>query len=110
MTTIAPARRRLAEDPFQIHEDVPPSTQDTDMNEHEGVEEDEEAEGEPMEDADDQESNYSESSEEEAVVDTNIQHDMEKLANTYPGFRHRYRLIKRIGEGMLPLPIAKLRY
>jgi hypothetical protein len=55
-----------------------------------------------MEDADDQESNYSESSEEEAVVDSNIAHDMEKLANTYPGFRHRYRLIKRIGEGRLP--------
>ncbi|KAK0610953.1 kinase-like domain-containing protein [Immersiella caudata] len=98
MTTVAPARRVQAEYPFEIHEDVPPSTQDTDMSTHEEMEADEEAEGEQPEDADDQQSNYSESFEEE-VVDGNIQQDMEKLANTYPGFRHRYRLIKRIGEG-----------
>ncbi|KAK4442689.1 kinase-like protein [Podospora aff. communis PSN243] len=88
MTTTAPARRLQAEDPFAIHEDAPPSTQDTDTSVHEGE----------AEDADEQQSNYSESSEEE-VVDGNIQHDMDRLASTYPGFRHRYRLIKRIGEG-----------
>ena len=62
-----------------------------------------------MEDADDHESNYSESSEEAPVVDGNIHEDMEKLANTYPSFKQRYRLIKRIGEGSSPpIPMARL--
>jgi len=72
------------------------------MNEHAEHEDDEEVEGEPMDDADEQESNYSESSEEAPVVDGNILEDMEKLQDTYPGFRSRYRLIKRIGEGRMP--------
>src|SRR4051812_11113707 len=97
MTTIVPRRRLVPHNAFEIHEDVPHSA-DTDMNEEE-VEEDEGEEAE-QEEGDDQESTYSESSE-EAVVDTNIVHDMEKLANAFPGFRHRYRLIKRIGEGVL---------
>ncbi|KAK0724910.1 kinase-like domain-containing protein [Lasiosphaeris hirsuta] len=95
MATAAPPRCRRAEDAFRIHEDVP-STEDAEMNGH--LHEDEEEEGEPMEELDDQESNFSESSEEE-VIDGNIQEDMEKLQNAFPGFRHRYRLIKRIGEG-----------
>lgn len=40
-----------------------------------------------------------EESEEEAV-DRSVQADMDKLQSDFPGFRNRYRLIKRIGEGM----------
>lgn len=50
------------------------------------------------EDQDDQESEYSESSD-EGAVDANVQRDMERLQDSYPGFRQKYRLIKRIGEG-----------
>lgn len=39
-----------------------------------------------------------ESSEDEAV-DRGVQEDMDKLQSDFPGFRNRYRLIKRIGEG-----------
>ncbi|KAH6989529.1 kinase-like domain-containing protein [Ilyonectria sp. MPI-CAGE-AT-0026] len=39
-----------------------------------------------------------ESSEDEAV-DRTVQADMEKLQGDFPGFRNKYRLIKRIGEG-----------
>jgi hypothetical protein len=47
----------------------------------------------------DGQSELSESSEDEAM-DTNVQIDMERLQNCFPGFRQKYRLIKRIGEGM----------
>jgi cell division control protein 7 len=40
---------------------------------------------------------YSESSDE--TVDASVQDDMEKFQETFKGIRHRYRLIKRIGEG-----------
>lgn len=43
-----------------------------------------------------------EESEEEAV-DRSVQADMDKLQSDFPGFRNRYRLIKRIGEGMQAL-------
>jgi cell division control protein 7 len=91
--------RRRAEENFRIHEDVP-STEDTQVNdesmadEQEDYDEDDDQQGE----ADDQQSDDSGSSAEE-VVDTNVQIDMEKLQNSFPGFRHKYRLIKRIGEG-----------
>lgn len=45
-----------------------------------------------------------EESEEEAV-DRTVQADMEKLQSDFPGFRNRYRLIKRIGEGMQALKV-----
>ena len=99
MATVAPARLRLQRDTFRIHEDVP-STEDTQMGEEQaGAEDYEEDDGGAVDDGDDQESNYTESSE-ETTVDISIQEDMERLQNAYPGFRNRYRLIKRIGEGL----------
>lgn len=92
-------RRRRAEEAFQIHEDVP-STEDTQVNdesmadEQEDYDDDDDHHGE----GEDQQSDVSGSSAEE-VVDTNVQIDMEKLQDSFPGFRHKYRLIKRIGEG-----------
>lgn len=44
-----------------------------------------------------------ESSEDEAV-DRGVQEDMDKLQSDFPGFRNRYRLIKRIGEGISTMP------
>ncbi|OIW26225.1 kinase-like protein [Coniochaeta ligniaria NRRL 30616] len=92
-------RRRRAEEAFQIHEDVP-STEDTQVNDESMVDEqddyddDDDHHGE----GEDQQSDVSGSSAGE-VVDTNVQIDMEKLQDSFPGFRHKYRLIKRIGEG-----------
>ncbi|KAM5376301.1 hypothetical protein ACJZ2D_005523 [Fusarium nematophilum] len=67
---------------FDIHEDV--RTEDTEMM----VEEERTEEADAADD----------SSEDEAV-DRSVQADMDKLQDDFPGFRNRYRLIKRIGEG-----------
>lgn len=94
------ARRRRA-DSFRIHEDAP-STEDTEMNESallgDGAGE---PEGELADDdgADCNGTECSESSEDEAADDRQIHYDMERLQNTFAGFRQNYRLIKRIGEG-----------
>ncbi|KAL8375873.1 hypothetical protein RB595_007143 [Gaeumannomyces hyphopodioides] len=58
--------------------------------EHEEVPEveEEEEEEEPDGDASD-----------EDVIEDSVQQDMVKLQNAFPGFRDKYRLIKRIGEG-----------
>ncbi|KAK3361876.1 kinase-like domain-containing protein [Lasiosphaeria ovina] len=100
MATAVAARRRRA-DSFRIHEDVA-AMDDAEMHgkalqeEENGTYREDEEEVEPV---DELESNYSESSEDEPVIDVNIQHDMEKLQSSFSGLRHRYRLIKRIGEG-----------
>lgn len=101
-------RRRRAEDSFQIHEDVP-STGDTQVDDESMADEQEEYEDEEDHhgEAEDQQSVISGSSAEE-VIDTNVQVDMEKLQNTFPGFRHKYRLIKRIGEGTQEAPCQPL--
>jgi cell division control protein 7 len=104
MATIVSTRRRRAESfhtesqSFRIHEDAP-STEDTQMNES-ALQDDDEAEhdGEVLED-DGQESDYSESSDDEVQENSHIQQDMERLQNCFAGFRQKYRLIKRIGEG-----------
>ncbi|KAK4235554.1 kinase-like domain-containing protein [Achaetomium macrosporum] len=102
MATVMPTRRRRADsfqtESFRIHEDAP-STEDTEMNESALRDDDEvEQDGEPAEE-DGEESRSSESSDEEATDDSHIQQDMEKLQNCFDGFRNKYRLIKRIGEG-----------
>ncbi|EAQ92102.1 hypothetical protein CHGG_00337 [Chaetomium globosum CBS 148.51] len=104
MATTIPASRRRAESlrtepqSFRIHEDVP-STEDTEMNESAPqVNDDVEQETELLEE-DGQESEYSESSEDEAPADGHFQQDMERLQDSFAGFRQKYRLIKRIGEG-----------
>lgn len=105
------AVRRRREESFAIHEDVP-STEDTEMNddaaqqtegysgEQEGNEEElEEEEAEEEDGEGEEEEDYSESDDEDAAVDLTVQEDMEKLQDTFPGFRQKYRLVKRIGEG-----------
>lgn len=118
----AAVRRRRPED-FQIHQDGP-STEDTEMNtdaaggreeaylddeeqeqeqEQEQSQErgaragrrdvDEEEEEEPELDEDDEEE---EESDEEEILDD----DMRRLRDAFPGFRRKYKLIKRIGEGV----------
>ncbi len=94
MATITSRRRR--EEPFHIHEDAP-STADTEMNEDPREEEDGDVEQE--ENAEGQQSEYDDSSEDEQV-DGTVQEDMERLQDSFPGFREKYRLIKRIGEGL----------
>ncbi|KAK3994416.1 kinase-like domain-containing protein [Cladorrhinum sp. PSN332] len=98
MATSMGTRRRPSQS-FRIHEDAP-STEDAEMNEQalRDREEGDDEDAEP-EEAEAQESEYSESSDDEPVIDTNIQQDMERLQNSFPGFRFKYRLIKRIGEG-----------
>jgi cell division control protein 7 len=130
MATVVSARRRrpdsfraeaLAQS-FRIHEDAP-STEDTEMNESPLQDDDAEAEpdadddvdvdaeqdgSEPVdEDVDVQESEYSESSEDEAADDSHFQQDMERLQNCFAGFRQKYRLIKRIGEGSHSPAVAR---
>jgi len=53
-----------------------------------------------------QDSEYDESSEEDSPEpNSHFTQDMENLQNCFAGFRHKYRLIKRIGEGLLsPAP------
>ncbi|KAJ4246237.1 Cell division control protein 7 [Fusarium torreyae] len=46
-----------------------------------------------------EEEDVAEESSEEEAVDRGVQADMDKLQSDFPGFRNRYRLIKRIGEG-----------
>lgn len=92
-------RRRRVEENFRIHEDVP-STEDTQVNDESMADDHEDYD----EDGEDQRSDISESSAED-VVDTNVQIDMEKLQDSFPGFRHKYRLIKRIGEGIHDAPL-----
>jgi hypothetical protein len=112
MATAMPARRRQAdpfhtgEPSFRIHEDAP-STEDTEMNEsalHDDHDHETEQNVELLED-DGQESEYTESSEDDIPESGHVQEDMERLQNCLAGFRQKYRLIKRIGEGwFLPLP------
>lgn len=102
---------------FDIHEDGP-STEDTEMHTDAAAEQFEEAkfveeadvreepeeevqtqdpdvepepEPEPESDQDQQEDDFSE--------DEAMDEDMRKLQDAIPGFKHKYRLIKRIGEG-----------
>lgn len=117
------AVRRRRPDDFQIHQDGP-STEDTEMNTdaaagredeypdeedqdqeqdqsqerrarrtHRDVDEEEEEDEDPELDEDGEEE---EESDEEEVLDD----DMRRLQDAFPGFRRKYKLIKRIGEGV----------
>lgn len=39
--------------------------------------------------------------EEEEEVDESVREDMKKLEDTFPGISDRFRLVNRIGEGMV---------
>jgi len=56
----------------------------------------------PQEEPQEEEEEEEEEESEDEAVDRTVQADMDKLQNDFPGFRNRYRLIKRIGEGTFP--------
>jgi cell division control protein 7 len=118
------SRRRVAKEPFQIHEDEPAelSDADADTQSQETTSQDHDQEQQPVEepegsehveeDEDDQENEHggdddeeqpeecdSDSSDENEPIDYTVQQDMEKLNIAFPDFKGNYRLIKRIGEG-----------
>lgn len=66
-------------------EDVDPA----DLEEVEGFQEEDEEEEEEEEESSDDEN-----------VERGVQEDMDKLQRDFPGFHDKYRLIKRIGEGL----------
>ncbi|KAH7018146.1 kinase-like domain-containing protein [Microdochium trichocladiopsis] len=95
----------MAKESFQIHEDAETSEIDestqarpvqrpqADYGDAQEEEMDEVAGDDNEEDGD------VESSDDNEPVDNMVQHDMEKLQETFPSFKSHYRLIKRIGEG-----------
>lgn len=98
---------RPAEEIFDIHEDA--RTEDTELMVDEedidgqdattiGEPEEEEVVEEAAEEVVEEEEE-DESSEDEHV-ESSVQADMDRLQEDFPGFRDRYKLIKRIGEGM----------
>lgn len=104
MATVADGRP-LAKSSFKIHEDAETSDIDegtearpvrrpqADYGEAQDAAEDDDTEELA---GDDEEG---ESSDDNEPVDNMVQHDMEKLQETFPSFKSHYRLIKRIGEG-----------
>lgn len=100
---MAAAMHRPAEDTFDIHEDA--RTEDTEVMVDEedldgqdatiiGEPEEEEVVEEVIEEEEEDESS------EDEHVESSVQADMDRLQEDFPGFRDRYKLIKRIGEGM----------
>lgn len=108
------AVRRPVEEPFDIHEDArteetemmvedeaqaateEPQPEDEDEDEEEEEEQEEEEQEEEQEDG---EADGDEESSDDERVESSVQADMDKLQHDFPGFRDKYRLIKRIGEG-----------
>lgn len=68
-----------------------------------GEEEDETEEGEDENEEDDCDSSDNE------AIDKSVAADMEKLTRDFPSFAEKYRLIKRIGEGLCLLPTSRRR-
>ncbi|CAI4211685.1 unnamed protein product [Parascedosporium putredinis] len=108
--TMGPAVPRQ---PFAIHEDAPTDeiemvdeseqqTEEVRPESEDAVgeepEEEEMEEEEEEEEEDDDASDGSESSDGESAPD-HVTQDMERLQRSFPGFKEKYRLIKRIGEG-----------
>jgi len=132
---MATALRRKRETSFDIHEDGPATEDTemdeeqavqqseayTEEQEDQGQEQEQEQEQErereralghegerrPQQEEEGQEpaAEDSESGNDNDIIDRGVQLDMEKLQHTFPGFRNKYRLIKRIGEGELGIPI-----
>ncbi|KAI1385155.1 kinase-like protein [Hypoxylon trugodes] len=117
------SHRRVAKDPFRIHEDVPVGgisdvrrttrsrsrsqtriqraneIYENHVDRDELLEEDPEDEDEQENRTEEEDGNETDSSEDTDDIDLSVQHDMEKLQATFPNIKDKYRLIKRIGEG-----------
>ena len=99
----AATRRFKPPTSFTIREDTPTEDDNASMAMDEDAETEERTDVEPEEGESDNESSFSESgaSEDDAVSDQ-VTQDMIKLQEGIPGFKDKFRLIKRIGEGMAP--------
>lgn len=103
-------RHRKAKD-FDIHEDDP-TTEDADADMRTEAEDDEAYAHEDHDDQPEEEQEEEQEEEHEQVEDDEaeaeadmseeeeLDDDMRKLQTAFNGFKHQYRLIKRIGEGM----------
>jgi cell division control protein 7 len=95
---------------FDIHEDA--RTEETEMMVEGGQIEDvdaaemahinpeEEEEEQEVEEEEEECDDDDDGSSDDDVLDRSVKADMEKLQRDFPGFRDKYRLIKRIGEGL----------
>lgn len=106
LAAMATAVRPQSHEAFAIHEDA--RTEDTEMMAEDGAAGQTTDEVEPEEEEEEEEEQQqreepAEESSEDEAVDRTVQSDMDKLQADFPGFRDKYRLIKRIGEGMFLL-------
>lgn len=100
---MATAVQQPPRETFEIHEDA--RTEDTEMMlEDERIDEAGQTTEEAEPDEEEQQEEPVEESSEDEAVDRAVQADMDKLQSDFPGFRDKYRLIKRIGEGMCCYP------
>lgn len=98
------ATRRRLDDAFDIHVDAVATEETEMMVDDDNIEDVDPAGMEDTEhDDDDDEEEDDDDSSDDDQVERSVQEDMEKLQRDFPGFRDKYRLIKRIGEGMLLL-------
>lgn len=103
--------QRTVDEPFEIMEDA--RTEETEMMVDDEQIEDidpaapDEVDRYAEEHGDEEEEMEEEEEEEESSDDENVesgvQEDMDKLQHDFPGFHDKYRLIKRIGEGLFIL-------
>lgn len=77
-------------------EEVVPPTEDGEPQQYHHQHQDPRQQQQTLEE--EEQEDLMETSEDEAI-DTGVQADMDKLTDDFPGFRNKYRLIKRIGEG-----------
>lgn len=94
MATIRP-RSANQKQPFEIHRDGLTGEESVD-GDNQGMDE---SRGEGEED-DGLDENY-DSEESDTIVDPVVREDMNKFEDTFTGIKERFRLINRIGEGML---------
>ena len=89
---MATVRSRNAQKIFEIHEDEMREEEEDDQatEESRGEEDEEDGRGKDYD-----------SEESDSIVDPVVQGDMDKFQDSFKGIKERFRLINRIGEGML---------
>lgn len=93
------ARRPLPEQGFSIHQDVVIVSDEVEMADDPEQRTEEIRAGSEEDGPASIETSDAESSEDERAAPSHVIRDMERLADEAPGFKEKYRLIKRIGEG-----------
>lgn len=92
----AQTRAKQLDDEYEYHEDHEDQEDQEDPDDGLAEDAEDEEQDNHAEDDDDCETDCSDRSDD---IDLSVQHDMEKLEATFPNFKNKYRLIKRIGEG-----------